>query len=602
MPNPTAETIPEGVAPNATPMSNESATEGAAGTPVEVAAETGQASAGTPAQDTARGTATGAGQGGGEKTGTVARHSAIMAAGSLVSRGTGFLRTAIIGAALSGGAIGDSYHVANTLPNMVYELLLGGVLASVVVPLLVKARKTDSDGGEAYTHRLLTVATLLLAAATLVALLAAPLLTTLIVSDADGQEQRIVTWLAYLLLPEIFFYGVAALLSAVLNTRGKFGAPMWAPIVNNVVVIGTAIVFMLLPGPAIPTPGTITATQLMVLGIGTTLGVVCQAASLWPALRSVGFKWRWRFDFAEARLGEAGRLAGWMLFYVGVSQIGLFVLMALAFRAGGDGRPGPFIYNNAYLLFMMVHGVVAVSVITALLPRMSAAAVEKRFDAVAESLSKGIRLSSVVLVPATAAYIALSIPLAVTAFQWGSFSADNAHDTGIATIAAATGLVPFAISQLQIFAFYAMRDTKTPALANIPVVLVKIVVDVTVFYTLPAEHVVAGLMIGNTVSYTVSVVISAWLLRKRIGRLGMNQIAQTITRLTMAAALATAVGWAISFGITTAFGFGKAPSLLALVIGGGALIACYAAGAVFLRVKEVTDLWGMVRTKLPIGR
>lgn len=535
-----------------------------------------------------------------ENTGSVARNSSIMAIGSLASRATGFIRTAVIGATLSGAVMADSYQVANVLPGQIYELLLGGVLASVVVPLLVKARKTDPDGGDAYTARLLTVATMLLAAATMVALLAVPLLTTAITSESSTADQRqVVTWLSYLLMPMIFFYGIAALLAAVLNTRGHFAAPMWAPIVNNAVVISTCVLFMTLPGPALPTPATITPTQLLVLGIGTTLGVIAQTAALLPALRKVNFRWRWRFDFAEARLGEAGKLAGWMLVYVAVSQVAVFVVTALAYRAGERGESGTFIFNNAYLLFMMVHGIVAVSVITALLPRMSAAAVDGKFDTVGQNLSLGIRLSSVVLVPATAFYLVLGLPLAITAFQWGNFTLDQSRATGYAVMAAGLGLVPFAVSQLQTFAFYAMRDTKTPALINIPVNLIRVGLYFAVYFTLPAEAVVAGFMVANAASYTVAVIISAWALRRRIGRMGLGRIVQTITRLALAAAIAGLIAWAISYGITTAFGGAKLGAGLALLIAGAALLAGYTAAAVFVRVREVGDLATMVGRRVP---
>jgi putative peptidoglycan lipid II flippase len=244
---------------------------------------------------------------------------------------------------------------------------------------------------------------------------------------------------------------------------------------------------------------------------------------------------------------------------------------------------------------MMVHGIVAVSVITALLPRMSAAAVDGELGAVAEHLSLGIRLSSVVLVPATILYIVLGIPLAVTAFQWGHFTADQAHATGIATIAAGIGLVPFAISQLQTFAFYAMRDTKTPALINIPVNVVRCLLYVVVYMALPAEQVVAGFMIANAVSYVVAVVVSAWLLRRRIGRLGLMRIVQTLTRLGLAAVAAGAIAGGLAYGLATALGEGKIASALVLIVGSGALVAAFCAGAVLVRVSEVTALWGMVR-------
>jgi len=544
----------------------------------------------------------GPGQAGGGDGGaaSVARSSGIMAIGSIVSRGTGFLRTAAIGAAIGGAAVGDAYQVANTLPNMVYELLLGGILTSVVVPLIVKARKTDADGGEAFTHRLLTAATILLAAATIVAVLAAPLLTLGFTDAKTGEDgRRLITVLAWLLLPEIFFYGIAALLAAVLNTRNHFAAPMWAPILNNVTVIITALVFLALPGPATLNPSTITATQVAVLGIGTTLGIVFQAAALWPALRRVGFRWKWRFDLRGVGLGEAVRLGAWALVYVGVSQIGLIPVIRIAKYAGDRGGAGPIIHNSAFLLFMMVHGVVAVSILTALLPRMSAAAAEQRYSDVAANLSLGSRLSSVVLVPATAAYVALGVPLAVTAFQWGRFTGDQAHATGLAVMAAGVGLVPFAISQMQIFAFYAMRDTKTPALLNIPVVIAKVLFDIGVLLLVPVEYIVVGLMWGNTLSYVVAVLISARLLRQRIGSLDTGRVTRTLGRLAVVSLLAGGIAWALAYGVQEWLGDAKVGSFVALVVGGLALSVAFVAGAVFLRISEVTEVWSTVRRRIP---
>lgn len=532
--------------------------------------------------------------------GSVAKSSGIMALGSIVSRLTGFARNAVIAAALGGALVGNAYQVANTLPNMLYELLLGGILTSVVVPLIVKARKTEADGGEAFTHRLLTAATLLLALATVCAVLMAPLLTWIFSNDDTSADSRgLMTVLAYLLLPEIFFYGIAALLAAVLNTRNHFGAPMWAPILNNVTVILTASIFMALPGPKDLTPSTITGTQIAVIGIGTTLGIVFQAMALIPALRRVGFRWKWRFDFYGVGLGEAVRLGAWALVYVAVSQIGLFPVIWIANDAGDAGGPGPLIHNNAFLLFMMVHGIVAVSILTALLPRISAAATEKRWSDVTANLSLGTRLSSVVLVPATAAYVALGVPLAISAFQWGRFTPEQAHDTGLAVIAAGIGLVPFAISQMQIFAFYGMRDTRTPALLNIPVVVAKVLFDLGVWLLVPAEYVVVGLMCGNTLSYVVSVVISARLLRQRIGSLDGGRTSQTLVRLTIASALAGGVGWALAYGVQEWLGDGKLGAFVALVVGGLALGVTFVAGAVFLRIREVTEVWGTVRSRVP---
>jgi putative peptidoglycan lipid II flippase len=529
----------------------------------------------------------------------VARHGSVMALGSLVSRLTGFLRTAAIGAAIGAAAVADDYNLANTLPGMVYELLLGGVLASVVVPLLVRARKSDVDRGEAYTQRLLSLAAIFLAGATVVAVAAAPLLTALFASDKTSAADRdLITTLSYLLLPMIFFYGMAALFAAVLNTRGHFAMPMWTPILNNFVVITAAAVFTLLPSATNLTAASISTAQILVLGLGTTAGIVVQAAGLWPALRKVGFRWRWRWDFRELRLRQLARVSAWMLLYVLVSQLALIVVLRLAKLAGDQGGPGPAIFNNAYLIFMMAHGIVAVSIITALMPRMSAAAADNRHTDLADHLSLGTRLTAVVLVPATAAYVLLGRPLAVTLFQWGAYTHEQAVDTGWVVAVAGVGLLPFAISQLQIFAFYAMPDTKTPALVNIPVAAVRVAVDIVLYVLLPVSAVAAGLMAGNAVSFVLAAGLGYWLLRRRIGRLGLARVVSTITRLMVAALIAVLPAGLLLYVLTATMGDGKIASLVQLVACGAVLIIGYAAAAFLLRVAEVREVVATVRGRL----
>ncbi len=231
--------------------------------------------------------------------------SRTMAIASLASRVTGFLRSVALAAALGVGLVGDAYNGANSFPNMVYELLLGGVLSSVLIPLLVHAQEHDQDGGDAYTARLLSVATAALGVATLLAVLAAPWLADAFVSEP---AQRSLTALfASLLLPEIFFYGLGAMFTAVLNTRGVYGPGAWAPVLNNVITLVTVGVFLALPGPKTLTPLTITTAQVLVIGIGTTLGIVGQAVVLWPFLKRTGFHWHWRFR-ADAAERESGRM------------------------------------------------------------------------------------------------------------------------------------------------------------------------------------------------------------------------------------------------------------------------------------------------------
>lgn len=530
---------------------------------------------------------------------SVARSGAIMAVGSIVSRLTGFVRTAAIGAAIGAYAIANDYSLANTLPGMVYELLVGGVLASVVVPLLVRARNQDSDKGEAYAQRLLSLAAIFLAGATVLAVASASLITALWrTSGADGE---LITKLSYLLLPMIFFYGMAALFAAVLNTRGHFAMPTFTPILNNLVVIAMAGAFILfIPVENNHDAASLSRLQVAVLGLGTTLGIVVQAGGLWPALRRVGFRWKWRLDFRQLHLRELARLSTWMLTYVVVSQIAVVVIFSLAQAAAtnGDTAAGPAIYTNAFLIFMMAHGIVAVSIITALMPRMSAAAAARRNDELVAHLSLGTRLSAVVLIPATVLYAVLGQPLAVSLFNWGQYTPAAAMDTGWVIAVAGLGLVPFAISQLQLFAFYAMRDTKTPALLNIPVVALRVGVDLLLYVVLPATLVAAGLMAGNAISFVVAAVVGYLLLRRRLGPLGLGEVFVTLVRLTVAGLVAAVPTLFVLLIMRVVWGTGKWASVTQLIVGALVLVAAYAAAALLLRVREVRELTSMVRGRL----
>lgn len=528
---------------------------------------------------------------------SAAANSAVMAIGSLVSRGTGFLRTLAITAAL-GSVIGDAYTTAQILPGMVYEFLLGGILTSVLIPVLVRRRKADSDGGQAYTQRLLTLAVLTLGVAALLAVVLAPVLTWLYASDeSSGDYRELVTALAYLMLPMIFFTGLSALISAVLNTRGHFAAPMWAPILNNLVVIGTAGLYIAIFGTDILAPGQMTTGRILLIGGGTLLGVAVQAAGLLPALRRVGFRWRFRFDFGALGLGELGRLGAWMFCYVAVSQLGLIVVFNLLSRTGGDAA-GPLIYNNVFLLLMMAHGIIAVSIITALMPRMSAAAADGRYADLAADLSRGTRTVTAVLAPIAVCYAVLATPIAFTLFRYGAFTADDARATAPVLLFAALALVPFAISQLFTFAFYALPDTRTPALVNIPVVGLRALVQIGLFAAFSVSFAASGMMIGNAVSYLAAAIASAWLLRPRVGRIGLGGIMKTIGRVAIAALGAALVGLLV---VTLLPGDGtpsRLEAIIQLVVGGAVIGGTYLGLAMVLRIEEITEVVAMVRRRL----
>jgi putative peptidoglycan lipid II flippase len=531
---------------------------------------------------------------------SIVRSSAVLAAGTMASRLTGFVRTAVLVAAIGLGTVGDAYTVSIQLPNVVYELLLGGILTSVVVPLLVKAQ-SDDDGGKAFTDRLLSLALVLFCAVTAVAVAAAPLITDLYLSDkVTGAKVELTTQLSQLSFLAIAFLGMSALLGAVLNAKETFFATGWAPVVNNLVVIVIGGVLIALTTGTDLNSASISSTVTLLLGLTFPVGVAAQAAILWYAMRRNGYRWRWRLDVRGSGLGEVGRLAKWMICYVLISQVGVLVLVNLLSANSGDDRGGPgnAVHQNAFLLFMLPHGIVAVSVITALLPQMSRAAAAGEFAQVANRLNQGIRLSSTVLVPATAAFLALGVPIAVLVYGHGQAQPGLVTATGWATVAAGIGLVPFAVSQLQIFAFYAMRDTKTPALVNIAVVAAKVAAYWVAFVVLPPKWTVVGFMMANTLSYLVAVALTAWLLRKRVGRLGTVRILRTLTRLTVAATVGGLAGWAVGYGAQAWLGTSALGSGVAVFAGGAALLAVFGGGAMLMRVSEITEIVGTVRGRL----
>ncbi len=473
---------------------------------------------------------------------SLGRSSSLMAVASLVSRITGFLRQIALVTVLTVGVVTDSYHVSNTLPLIVYELLLGGVLTSVMVPLLVRAHTEDADGGEAFTRRLLTMAGLALLAATAAAMLAAPWLTRLYLgSGTDGPaDPQLATVLAYLLLPQIFFYGISALLGAMLNSRGAFGAFAWAPVLNNLVVLAVLAVYVLLPGEITLDPARISDPKLLLIGLGTTLGIVVQAASLLPAIRRLGFSYRPLFG-GDRRLVQAGGLAGWALLYVLIGQTGYVVTT----RVAADSAVGAItVYANTWLLLQVPYGVLGVSLLTALMPRMSRAAAEGRNADVVADLALGSRLLAILLIPVSVLLTVFGPQVGLALFGLRSANLDGAAQLGAALSVSAFGLLPFGITMLQARVFYALTDSRTPTLIQLGTVAVKIPLMLLASALLPARDVVLGLTAANSASFLVGAVLGQLLLRRRLGRIPTRRVLGGVARSLLAALLAGLLAYA----------------------------------------------------------
>ncbi|OLL89504.1 putative peptidoglycan lipid II flippase MurJ [Pseudonocardia sp. Ae706_Ps2] len=465
----------------------------------------------------------------------------MIAIASLVSRLTGFVRNLALVAVLGFAVVNDSYTVSNTLPNIVYELLLGGVLTSVMIPVLVRAQAEDADGGERFTRRLLTVVGAALLVATLIAMAAAPLLTALYI-DSSRADPALATAFAWLLLPQIFFYGIGALLGAILNSKQVFGPFAWAPVLNNVVLLGVLVVYVLVPGEISVDPVRMGDPKLLVLGVGTTLGIVVQALVLIPFMRSIGFRYRpvWGWD---PRLSLAGGMALWIVAYVLVGQAGYIVTTRVA-TAASDGSVAT--YFNAWLLLQVPYGVLGVSLLTALMPRMSRAAAKGDVDQVVTDLSLGARLSTVGLIPIAAVMTAFGGALGTALFSVGAGSGEGAARLGATVAWSAFGLLPYAVTMLQMRVFYAMTDSRTPTLIQVGMVGVKIPLLLACPLLLPPEQVVLGLAAANSLSFVGGALLGQWLLRRRLGRIRTGEVLTCLGKTTVASAAAAAIAWGLT--------------------------------------------------------
>ncbi|HEY2723952.1 MAG TPA: murein biosynthesis integral membrane protein MurJ [Pseudonocardiaceae bacterium] len=503
-----------------------------------------------------------------------------IAVATLVSRITGFIRQVGLAAVLGLAVINDSYTVANTLPTMLYEVLLGGVLTSVVVPLLVRAAQEDGDHGESYAQRLVTVSCVALGAATVLAVVGAPLLAWLFLGKSPNANPQLATAFAYLLLPQILFYGLSGLYGAILNARSIFGPPAWAPVLNNLVVLATVLVYVLVPGEISLDPIRMGDPKLLILGVGTTAGIVAQAVVQVPGLRRAGFRFRWRWGW-DPRLTQAGGMAAWFVLYVVVGQLG-YVVTTRAAAVGEAG--GIVIYGLVWLLLQLPFGVIGYSLLTAIMPRMSRAAAEGDVRGVIDDLSLGSRYLTVLLVPITVVFTVAGTQIGVALFSLGK-AGTNAERLGMALAVSAFGLLPYAVVMLQLRVFYALADARTPTVINGLMTALKIPLLLACPLLLDGSDVVLGLTAVNSMSYVVGAVVGQLWLRHRLGRLETKRALLTLGKSLLAAIPAVALVLALRpfFDIGSALGawlYLITTTVIVLVVMSGALLA--------LRTPELT--------------
>ncbi|MFJ7205000.1 murein biosynthesis integral membrane protein MurJ [Streptomyces sp. NPDC098789] len=536
---------------------------------------------------------------------SVLRSGALMAAGSIVSRATGFVRSAVVVAALGTGLLGDGYAVANTVPNILYMLLIGGALNAVFVPELVRAAREHEDGGAAYTDRLLTACTAALVVLTAVAVLCAPLIVSAY-TGYDGAQASTTVALARYCLPQILFYGLFTLLGQVLNARGRFGAMMWTPVLNNLVIIGVFGLFLFLSHDA---ADGLTPAQTHLLGWGTTAGIVVQALALVPSLRAARFRWRPRFDWRGGGLARPLRNAGWLVMLVLTNQIAYWVITRLSTTTGQraaleglSGGAGYTAYSNAYQLWIVPQGIITVSLVTALMPRMSAAAADGDLGRVRRDVSYALRTSAALVVPAAVLFAALAPWVMGSVFQYGRTGAADIEVMAGMLIAFAPGLIAFSGQYVLSRGFYALSDTRTPFFLNLVIAVLNGSLAAAAYFLLPPRWAVTGMAGAYTVALFAGAGVTAYALARRLGpRTGADTGAdarrrttalRTHLRLLVACLPAGAAGHAAA---RAADGLG---TFAALAAGTVALALTVVLLARPLRLTEITDLLDSLRRKL----
>jgi putative peptidoglycan lipid II flippase len=516
---------------------------------------------------------------------SLVRSSAVVAVGTALSRVTGFVRIAAIAYALGATTLAGTYSYANEAPNIVYELLLGGVLTATLVPLFVKHFETrDDDAASA----IFTVAILALAAITIVGVVAAPWIVDLYTLNVHGAnlaaQQELATSLLRLFMPQMLFYGIVTLATAVLNARRRFLAAAFAPVLNNVVVIAVFLALPHLAGSSLTVRSVLDDDALVLLvGLGTTAGVVVMALALLPPLGRLHLHLRflpaWRHPAVLAML----RLSGWTVGYVIANQIALLVVTVLA--NGTDG--GPFIYISAYAFFQLPHGLFAVSLMTTFTPEMASAAARNDLAALRGQLSRGLRLAAVVIVPAAALYLGLARPIIVALLQRGAFSAGDASVVADTLVMFAIGLLPFSMYLFAMRAFYARHDTFTPFWIN----CVENAVNIGLAFPLYAWLGIPGLALAFALAYFVGAALALFVLRERLGGIEGRRIATTVGKVLVAGAAVGGLSWAVSELVGWSSTFAAFAACVVGVLVGGIV---YLGLLALLRVEELASLTALI--------
>jgi putative peptidoglycan lipid II flippase len=524
-----------------------------------------------------------------------------MAFATLISRLTGFAKIVLL-AAILGAALASSFSVANQLPTLIAALVLEATFTAIFVPVLTRAEQSDPDGGAAFVRRLVTLVTLLLLVATTLSVLAAPLLVRLMLGRNPQVNEPLTTAFAYLLLPQVLAYGLTSVFMAILNTRNRFGAAAWAPVVNNLVAITTLLVYLLVPGELSVDPVRMGNTKLLVLGIGTNLGVFAQVAVLLIAIKRehISLRPMWGID---ERLKRFGTMAAAMVLYVVISQLGLVVGNQIASTAAASG---PAIYNYTWLVLMLPFGMIGVTVLTVVMPRLSRNAAANDTSGVLADLSLATRLTLITLIPIVAFLTVGGPAIGSALFAYGHFGGVDAGYLGAAIALSAFTLIPYGLVLLQLRVFYAREQPWTPIVIILVITAVKITGSLLAPHVTHDPKLVAGYLgLANGLGFLTGAIFGYYLLRQALLPAGGQLVAVeevrtvlvTIAASLLAGLLAHVADRLLGLGEWTAHG-GGAGSLLRLLVLATIMLPITAVVMVRAQVPEAQAALGAVRRRI----
>lgn len=537
------------------------------------------------------------------------RASAILAAGTIVSRVLGFAKGAVLAAAIGqvASASGNAFGIANQLPNNIYALVAGGVLSAVLVPQIVRAG-LHKDGGQQFINRIVTLGIVVFAIVTIAATLAAPALVRLYASQApagqagfSAQAITLATVLAYWCLPQIFFYALYSLLSEVLNARRIFGPFTWAPVLNNVVAIAGLVGFMVTFGAAAQNSSVDvwTPERVILLGSTTTLGVAAQALVLFLFWRRAGLRFVPDFRWRGVGLGVTGRAAGWLFGMVLITQIAGVFQSRVATQSTTAGVAA---LANSWLIFMLPHSVVAVSIATAYFTRMSGHATNGDLTAVRRDLSSSLRSVGLLIVFSAVALSVVSMPFARVYEE--KFS--NMQAMSAVILAYLPGLILFSMLFVIQRVFYALGDTRTPFLLQC-IQSGLFIVGALLCLLLPPAYIGVGIATVTSIAGSAQAVVAITVVRRRIGgmdgRLVLRRYLQYLV-LALAAGLVGIGVLAILGGFTDGgFALGsRVSAIISIVLTGVLMAAVYFGLLAMLRNPELSAVTSTLTTRFRRGR